>query len=404
MDGSVTQRDQSDRLVLPARDNFGPGPYIAFAVVAGLGHLGSSTMPVQVGILTDSAHLSATDTGFFSFCQIASMAFLMMVLAPYSARIPPVWSCTGGAVIVSCANLILYFDYSEIIRICIYSSLSGIGYGLLYGGFFVAGAGTKEPDRIYSFANAGSVIVTVAVIDVAGLASTWMSRPAAFLAFAAVPVVLLPCILPLAGLRGAASGTVSIARPAPVPTRAGVVALLVLWVASSMGMSAVWIFAERAGRALHMSPAMLSVVFSTSIFAGILGSTGSALLSRYLSRQALLVIGLTASGIGSIIIYIGSSSAVYVGGMVLFFIAVMFAYPILMGVAAAIDPTGRTGALAGGCDRMAFAVSGPVAGIMIDANVPLVAIGILGFAGCVGVLPFTLPAIVKTLNRTVHVP
>jgi predicted MFS family arabinose efflux permease len=214
-----------------------------------------------------------------------------------------------------------------------------------------------------------------------------------FIAIALLIIVSMPV---LAGFRARAS-----VAPAALSDSApwtGVLPLLVIWSLMSFGTGAVWGFAERAGIALPgVSRATVGYILSGSVFAGLAGTGLAAVLCNRVDRVTSLAVGLIGAGIACLLLVATRSVWVFAAAAALYWVTTMYVYVLLLGTAAAIDRIGRLGTLGTGCERLAFAVSAPISGMIAD-HAPLVWIGVMAAAASAVIAPVFLFPLRQTMR------
>ena len=90
---------------------------------------------------------------------------------------------------------------------------------------------------------------------------------------------------------------------------------------------------------------------------------------------------LLVSALSCIAIINISNDVTFIIALVLYWVGYMFLYPFLMSIAAAMDPSGRVAAAAGGVMALVFAF-GPALGGLIAALSSYTMIGVVGALTC----------------------
>lgn len=367
---------------------------IAAAVGLGVAHLGTSTMPFQIGALMDGAGLSASRAGLFGFFEVASLSLTMLLIAPVINRFGPAGVAFAGVGLCALAHLAMYVAHPSFTVLCLLAGLAGAGYGLVFAASIAAVAAWPSADRIYAFGNGGALVIIVALMSLFPVISARFGGFGPFLGVAITLAALSPAMICFRR-QPIRSTTVNL----EVSFRgAGVIAVLVVWTSFSIGNGAVWSFAERIGHGLSIPPETLALVLSASTLSGIAGTALAGLLARRVKRAAALVVGLVGTGLASLLLAVSTGLFLYALAVLAYWIFFMFAYSTLLSIASDLDSTGRVGTAGGGCERMGFALGVPLGGLMAD-HLSLPAVGVVGFVSCVGLLPFALPPIASALAR-----
>ncbi|GAD08627.1 hypothetical protein GFGA_1c1479 [Gluconobacter frateurii NBRC 103465] len=181
-------------------------------------------------------------------------------------------------------------------------------------------------------------------------------------------------------------------------TRGGV-ALLFIWVGSSLGSSMAWSFAERVGRAIHLSADYIVFLSTVGIVSSVLVSFTVGALAQRLRREIILPLTLIGTGVGGLLACSAWDTWSYTAGVIIYWNCSMLSYAWLLGSAAALDHTGRVGTFCGGMDRMGYALGAPLGGLIVD-HASFTMLGIAGCVACVVSLPFGLPLLLREIRAS----
>lgn len=370
---------------------------LAGTLGAGVAHLGTSTMPFQIGALMDGQRLSATAAGTFGFFEIGALALSMIIVSPFIDRYRPSLVCAVGAAIGCATHLIIFGLSPSLPVLCAVATAAGCGYGLVFAGAVSALAAVPNADRAYAIANGGALLLIVGLMAVLPLTISRFGALGPFLGLTAIFVFACPIFLSLRKIPRIHHDQARSAGIGP-----GAVAVLALWTSFSLGTGAVWSFAERIGRSLDLAPEAVGLILSMSTFCGLAGTTIAAMSAGKVPRIAALFMGLIGTGIACIMLCgtpgIVQSVVVYGAGVVLYWVFYMFLYSYMLGTAAALDPSGRVGTAGGGFERLGFAIGVPLGGILVD-RYSFSAVGLLGLVMCVGLIPLCLPVLRRAVAR-----
>jgi len=98
---------------------------VAVCVGCGLAHIGTSTMPFQIGALVDGTHRSASEAGLFGFVQVGALAAGMILISPWVDRIAPRRIAVGSCLLAALANTGLYFLHVLPLQL-VFAALAGL--------------------------------------------------------------------------------------------------------------------------------------------------------------------------------------------------------------------------------------------------------------------------------------
>jgi hypothetical protein len=366
---------------------------LAFAVSSVIAHMCTSALPFLIGSLIDGYGFTATSAGLVGFFQIGSLAISMIFFSPLMRRLHPLPVCLAGMVLAAVCNISIYLLPPALPLICLFAVGVGIGYGLVLTAAVAAAAAAPKPDLIYAIGNSGSLLLLVGMLATFPAAIGQFGTRGTFIAIALLVLVSMPFIF---GFRSRAA--VALESPTvdiPLP---GILPLLVIWSLMSFGTGAVWGFAERAGIALPTtSHAAIGFILSGSVFAGLLGTGLAAVLAARVNRVAALAVGLVGAGLACLLLVATDNVWMFGLAAALYWVATMYVYVVLLGTAAALDRKGRLGTLGTGCERLAFAVSAPISGVIAD-HTSLVWIGVMAAIASAVIAPLCLVPLSRTLQ------
>lgn len=371
-----------------------------FAVAVGnaVAHLCTSAMPLQVGALIDGFGLSATAAGVFGFFQVGSLALGMIFFAPLSHRYRPFAVCLTGLLIASVTNGALYLSPANFPLLCLLGLLSGFGYCLMLSATVCAPAASAQADKVYAASSSGGLLLLVALLSMLPLANSYFGQRGIFIGIAVLLIVSIPLLW---GFRYTPASTAT-AEPGVEAIKGGTLksgaALLAIWVLYSLGTGAMWTFAERIGHALQIPGPTIGVILSVSVFMALVGSGLAAFVSDRLDRATAIGIGLIGGGAICLMLALSNGLWMYAVACVLYWIITIFFYVLMLGTAAAIDPTGRLATLGTGCERLAFAFGAPIGGMFVDFG-SFLWIGLLAVGTCSILAPLCLPSLSRALKR-----
>lgn len=347
---------------------------IAVCAGAGLAHIGTSAMPFQIGALMDGTHRTAAQAGTFGFVEVGALALSMILVSSRADRLPTRALAIGGCLAAIGANIGLFclgaYPWQLFFAAC-----AGFGYGTIFSATVTAAASAEIPDRIYAVGNGGALLLIVAFMAVIPLGTV---RLGALGVFGSLAVLISVCLPLLLGLRRA---EVSMLTRLSAWRTPGAAPLLFGWMTASLGTTALYAFAERIGKSIHLAQAEIAWVLSAGVFVGVAGTGAAAVLTGKIDRRIALTVGMIGSGASCLIIGIATNLFWFALGTFVYWIFYMFLYSYLLGTAAVLDPSGRVGTLGGGLERLGYALGAAVGGLLAE-HVSYSATGVFGFIAC----------------------
>src|ERR1700736_4642263 len=130
---------------------------VAVCVGSGLAHIGTSTMPFQIGALVDGGGRSAAQTGLFGFLEVGALAASMILVSNWVDLVAPRTIAVVGCCLAAFANLGLHSTQALYGQLLL-ASVAGTGYGFVFAATVSGAAGSREPDRIYAIGNGGALL------------------------------------------------------------------------------------------------------------------------------------------------------------------------------------------------------------------------------------------------------
>ena len=363
---------------------------LAVCVGCGLAHVGTSTMPFQIGALVDGSHRSASQAGLFGFSEVGALALGMILISGWVDRVPPRRIAMCGCLLALLANIGLYFALDFPLQVA-FAVAAGLGYGFVFAATVAGAASAAEPDRLYAIGNGGALLIVVGVMTALPQTQMRLGALGVFAALAALPVLCAPFLLGFA--TGRRSRDIQLAAWR-IP---GAVGLLFAWGTFSAGTGALYAFSERIGTSIHLPPTQIALVLSSGVFVGVLGTGVAALLGSRVNRPLALVLGLCGSGLACLLLGFATHLALYAAGVFVYWVFYMFLYSYLLGTAAVLDPTGRVGTLGGGLERLGYALGAGAGGVLAE-HATYSATGVLGFGGCLLGLVAGCPSLFRALQ------
>jgi predicted MFS family arabinose efflux permease len=363
---------------------------VAVCVGCGLAHIGTSTMPFQIGALVDGAHRSASEAGLFGFIQVGALAAGMILICSWVDRIPPRRIAVGSCLLATLANMGLYFLHSLPLQL-VFAAAAGLGYGFVFAATVSGAAATREPDRVYAIGNGGALLIVVGLMAVLPVAGARLGALGIFAALAALATVASPFFMGFTTGRRTEETRLAVWRIAGAP------GLLFAWAAFSTGTGALYAFSERIGKSINLPPAQIALVLSAGVFVGLIGTGIAALLGRRVNRPWALIIGMCGSGLSCLLLGFAGDLLMFAAGVFVYWVFYMFLYSYLLGTAAVLDPAGRVGTLGGGMERLGYGVGAGIGGLLAE-HATYSSTGVLGFLGCALGLALGFPSLFQALK------
>ncbi|HEU5443084.1 MAG TPA: hypothetical protein VFU61_04615, partial [Steroidobacteraceae bacterium] len=173
---------------------------LILAVCAGfaLAHVGTSTMPFQIGALIDGSGRTAAEAGAFGMLEVGALALGMIAISGWVARVSPLAIALVGCLLAALASMGLFWVRAAIPQMAL-AVIAGLGFGFVFAASVASAAATREPDRVYAIGNGGALLAIVGVMSTIPAAAGRFGPLGIFAALAALAVA---CASFSFGLRG----------------------------------------------------------------------------------------------------------------------------------------------------------------------------------------------------------
>ena len=360
---------------------FAMKPLLVLAVgVAFLnGNLGVYVIPFQIGAWMDGLLYSAAQSGVLGTLEIAAMSLTAIIVAPVMPR----WSRTNAAMtgaVVAIAAQVITAGFDQYILLASARLVVGIGCGLIFAAVVAAIATSQEPDRLMGFGQAVMNLSFMVVFLLIPYTLLWQAQRGLFLGLAALMLVSMPLyrLLP----EGA---NLSGSTDPPAPPRNMGARVLIHFIATiilNLGLGALWGFLERVGVQIGLSAEIIGTVLSVSTLAMIAGSLLAGWLGVRIGRAVPMLVASLLCGVSALAVMTAEVLGMYASAIMLYGVAYLFLGPyIIVGMASALDPSGRLAPACGGVMFFSYSL-GIAGGGYIADTFSYAIIGWIALLGC----------------------
>jgi predicted MFS family arabinose efflux permease len=349
----------------------------------GVGYLGSYSATVINPSLLAETSLDEPAVGALGSIELLFLAFFSLVLAPFAARVSyralAVAGCAAAAFGYAWSAQVAAFGPMAAARV-----IMGIGAGIAIVAVNAAVASSDDPDR--RFAMIYTLGGLLAAIYVAGLplALARWGYPGGFSICVFMCMLALPfCLLLPRHAHELPRSTK--AQPQLPAADAPPSALAVLLVVGSIGIysigeQALWAFAGEIGiRNVGIPMESIGNMLAGMTIAGSLGGFLAWKIGARFGRTVPVLLGCLGSAISRFGFMVADDYATMMASAVLWAFSFYYVSPYQMGVAAAMDRTGRIAVAAGALMNFGYAfgpgIGGAVIGYLGQQALMLVVVG-----------------------------
>jgi hypothetical protein len=352
---------------------------IAIGCASSAAHVGNNFTTYLIGGLVDRYGFSPVQMGAFAMTETLAYACALFLAAPRVARLSArTIGITASSMVVAAQGICLFTPLYPLLLAT--RLVAGFGFGLMNCGVNLAAGRTGEPTRALS---AGIALQTLlfAAINI-GLPRVGASHgiEGMFAALSLLSAVLGFGALLLPAGRGAASAAPANATPARIEMQ-GMMTLTAMAL-FTFGSMAIWPFMERTAHAIGMSAVEFGHYQSFATLMSAAGSFTLMFLASRVRRSLLLAASLLICGSASALLTTTSHAPMLGVGLVLYNVSWFITYALLVGLAFAVDPTGRLAVTASGTWLLFQSLGSLGAGMIAQAFGGYSPIGPLGLIAC----------------------
>lgn len=360
-----TLKSLLQRLPTPAEAQF----QIACIAAFGVGYLGSYSAAVINPWILAQTPLDEPAVGVLGSIELLLLALFSLVLAPLAPRV----SYRGLAIAGCAAATFGYVLSSQTVAFGPMAAarvIMGIGAGIAIVAVNAAVAASDDPDRRFAMIYAVGGIVAAAYVVGLPLGLARWGYQGGFAICALMCLMALPFCLYLPRhseeLPQTPTGAPQILAPEAAPNALAVVLVLGSIGIYSIGEQALWAFAGEIGvRNVGMPKESVGRILAGMTLAGTLGGFLAWKLGARFGRALPVLIGGVASAVGRGAYMMTNDYALMIAWAVLWGLSFYFISPYQMGVAAAMDRTGRVAVAAGAMFNFGYAFGPGIGGAVI---------------------------------------
>jgi len=375
---------------------------IAIGCASSAAHVGNNFTTYLIGGLVDRYGFSPVQMGAFAMTETLAYACALFLAAPRVARLSArTIGITASSMVVAAQGICLFTPLYPLLLAT--RVVAGFGFGLMNCAVNLAAGRTGEPTRAIS---AGIALQTLlfAAINI-GLPRVGASHgiEGMFAALALLSAALGLGALLLPPERGAAPAAPANATPARIDMQGRMT--LTAMALFTFGSMAIWPFMERTAHAIGMSAVEFGHYQSFATLMSAAGSFTLMFLASRVRRSLLLAASLLICGSASALLTTTSHAPMLGVGLALYNVSWFITYALLVGLAFAVDPTGRLAVTASGTWLLFQSLGSLAAGMIAQAFGGYSPIGPLGLIACLVAILIVWPVArrVERQGRTLEV-
>jgi predicted MFS family arabinose efflux permease len=350
-------------------------PWIPLAVAFAAANFSPYLTPLILGAASDSLGLSPDQAGLLTTLEFSGLGVASLLVAKWVHRLDRRRLTLLGAGLAAAGHLLAATVDTYAVMLPVRFTV-GVGEGVMLAATNATIAVAAGSARVYARCILATILVASAGYAVGPTAiAAWGHRGA----HGCVAVVLFLAFLFIARWSHPPARTQARERAAGSPIVAWLLGMTLL-VTLSDGL--VWPFAERIGRTLGIEGETLGWMLGGSLAAGLVGAGAAERLGTRFGYVGPLLLGLWGTALAGWGMANAGAPGVLFATTVAKNVTILFFFPYLLGLAAAVDPTGRTAAAVTGAMPLGVAAGPWLGGLVVNAA----GFSALGWGGLGGAL------------------
>ena len=325
--------------------------------------------PLVVGSVVDAFAVREGTAGIITALEFGTMAIASLMLATRFDRLNARRLALASIAVVvdgNAASIWAVYGGDWVLFIMI-RGLVGLGEGALLAASNGMAARTRDPERTFSYLAGWEVMISLFGIAGITVLIETMGPSGTYWALAFISLVFAPFLVWFPSKDAEPSSQESHAKSGLRFERATVV-ILAAYSAFQLGLSIIWPFVERIGDSLGFSASAVGAVLFVALASSVLGPVLCGILGTRVGRVFPIVIATSIQIVSILIMVYSKSFTWYAGQMVVAGIAFLYLVPLMNGLLAFHDPTGRANAGAAGLTTIATALGPLVGGFTLNAG------------------------------------
>ena len=345
----------------------------------------------------DRYGFSPIQMGAFATTETLAYAFALFLAAPRVARL------SARTIAIAASSMVVAAQ-----GICLFTALyplllatrlaAGFGFGLMNCAVNLAAGRTGQPTRAISAGIALQTLLFAAVNIGLPKVGAHHGIDGMFLALALLSAALGIGALLLPKERGAVPAAAADATTARIDLQGAMT--LTAMALFTFGSMAIWPFMERTAHAIGVSAVEFGRYQSFATLMSAVGSFALMVLAARLRRSLALAASLLICGAASALLTTTNHAPMLGLALVLYNVSWFITYALLVGLAFAVDPSGRLAVTASGTWLLSQSAGSLAAGIIAQAFGGYGPIGPLGLITCLAAILITWPVARRVERRS----
>ncbi len=343
-----------------------------------LGVLGLYVIPFIVGATTDGFGAREGTAGIVSSWELAVMAAASMLLAArYEGLDKHRWSLAGVLIFIGGYGLSHWsLTAGQWTVFLVARGIVGVGEGILFAVSSGLAAQTAKPDRTFAWFSGAQIVFSTLCFWALPAAKDWLGPAGEFLTMTGVGILAAPVIAwtpnpATAGMPDSPETSSAPANGSP-PTRErfhSAAVLLLLSVGSlNLGLNILFPYTERIGLSIGFTLHEIGHILMLGSVVSIIGPIAAGVFATRGGRTWSLGLGAASQVAAAFIFVYCSAQLLWASSYVVTNAALMYFVPLLYGLVAYYDRTGRINAAAASVTAWMSAAGPLLSGLVLNGG------------------------------------
>jgi predicted MFS family arabinose efflux permease len=333
---------------------------VALCTSNALGMLVLYVIPIFVGATADGFHAREGTAGIISSWELAVMAVASMILAARFETVDKkLWSI-AGAIWFTGGYLLSFWSLGaeQWTVFLLARGISGAGEGILFGVSSGLAAQTARPDRTFAFFSGSHIVASILCFEILPTTIEHLGPVGAFALMAGIGLLAIPVMF---WIPASATAPVQSTGGAPDKISSTAVLLILSVGALNLGLNTLFPFTERIGTSIGLTLPEIGRMLTYGAILSILGPIAANFAAPRGGRTLSLGLGSASQVVGTLIVVYATSHAFWTVSYIVTSPALMYFMPLLYGLVAYYDRTGKVNAAAASMTAW-MSAAGPLLG------------------------------------------
>jgi len=338
--------------------------FIALSSGFVLGRIPVYLSPWLLGDFIDELGFSGSQAGFILSAELIGVAVFSLCLSAFSEKTNLKSVALFGALLAGAAHFFSSYIQDHVI-LTVARFIAGGGAGLALAACSIAVARGVNPEKTYSLISALLSVASTLTLFLAGYIASGFGYKGLFvlMSFTSVVVIVLLRALPEETNKICDDEKGPVAAGSPT---AGLVVMLAVLIFSVADI-ATWTFIERIAKNLTIPTGVTATILGTCALLSIIGAISARFLGLRLGRRFPLSVGIIVAAFSVIGLYKAETTLVFAITYFWFSVSWFFVVPYILGLASAIEESGKWVATATSSMYWGMAVAPALGGVVYDS-------------------------------------